>query len=126
MRKVLPIVLMLLLFSTGSASACFKSSLDRGKWMIGYYKNPEPKKLYCSMVYYADKMQNRHENSWLASAEFYVAILEKDAALLNALYSSVDSNDSQLTKYLMLNILWLIDSDASLELLEKAKSKWGG
>lgn len=92
--------------------------------METYYLRPEPEKIVCSLLYYADSPGFENQDSRMPAAYFYAALLEGDPKLSAELLETLARDGSPNARALGLHVLWVLDSDESRAAISRAVETW--
>jgi hypothetical protein len=108
-----------------AAPPCFTSQVEMTNWMMAYYSRPNPDKLGCALSYYADSTLYDDGGTRMPLVHFYAALAEKNPKLLNQVYDSVGPG-SERAHLMGLHVFWMVNTDESRALLERARKAWTG
>lgn len=104
---------------------CFSSQSEMTNWMMAYYARPNPEKLSCALTYYADSSLYDDGGTRMPLVHFYAALAEKDPRLLHRIYDSLGVA-SERAHLMGLHIFWMVNTEDSRALLERARKAWTG
>jgi hypothetical protein len=125
---VLPI-LAALAFCPAAASAGespFRSDDELGKWVTFYYEHPEPARLDEALLYYASSRRFDAEPMRLPTAQFFAVILRAHPDRVAAFAEAAGKSGSKNAHWEALQVLWLVNTPASLALLRSVPQTWPG
>lgn len=119
-------ILLLFLILPGSAFAETPPGYDQNfvEWSANFYKHPEMERVVPSLHYYCNSGLSGDPKYRALTSHFYAALLRSDPPMADKLFDSVQSGASDRVKSFVLNTLWLVNTDHSRELLNRAKNSW--
>jgi len=124
MKKIAFVFLISVLSIFSYADDIFKTDSEFSDFFTYYYLNPQIEKIIPSLNYYVDSAAYEKVNARMTIAHFYAHILKDNPDLLNELFENQSQFGISNSKIFTLNVLWLINSDMSKNLIEKAKEIW--
>ncbi len=118
------IILALLLFPLEASASTepFNSGEQFATWLTHYYLHPEPERTTRAIEFISTTKDFR--NSIAITAVFFSTILKEDKNLLKTTYDQISKANNQKTRYILLNILGVLKTPESKELLQKAQKEW--
>jgi hypothetical protein len=108
------------------AEPCFNSVEDLGRWFTGYYKNPEPAKLVCSLEFLGESGGTLlNERVW-STMSFYAAVLEGSDVVRDAFMRELSRSNSSEARTLAVVGFFLMNPSVGRPLLEQSAGEWAG
>jgi len=103
--------------------AIFISDVQFNNWVTYYYLSPKPHQTISALKYFCtSNMYN--DKTILSIMSFFVASLKNNNIAVNEIYSKLDQNGTIREKTFFLDVLWLINTEKSKKLIEKARLEW--
>jgi len=119
------IMLGLLGQSPPAPPTCFPSDEAFHEWSHLYYQHPDPAKIVCAVFHYARSQMFQDRQGRMPQAYFFAAALRDHPGLVDALFESLGSTDARDAQAFGLNVLWILDTERSRDLISKAMREWG-
>ncbi|MFA5143948.1 MAG: hypothetical protein WC522_07295 [Candidatus Omnitrophota bacterium] len=126
MKRYLPIFILLCFIFTSTALADqnqFVSDEQFSNWFTYYYLSPQPQRLGAAIKYFCSSASYK-DKTVLAMMSFFVAGLKNDDEMIEETYEKLNRGSTIREKTFFLDILWLINTNDSRKIIEKAKSEW--
>jgi hypothetical protein len=91
-----------------------------------YYQHPQPERLIPGLLYYSNSELYDDQSTRIIIAQFYAASLANDPERQRLLFDEVSKQGKKEAKYVVLAIYWLIGTDSSNSLIQRAAQDWKG
>jgi len=93
------------------------------KWMTSYYLNPKPEQLGDAIIYFCGSKVEK-DTTKLPMMSFFVAALENHESEMQNIFNNIAKRSVIEEKVFFLDVLWLINSEKSRDLINKASKEW--